>query len=148
MMNVTREVILDLLPVYLAGEASADTRRLVEEYLEQDPALAETVRREPALESLGQAAASPLPPPPPDVEVRSLRRTRSMIAWQRRLFGFGIGFTAIAATTKITFRQGRIDEVRFLIRDFPAQFGVAAVLAVVCWGGYFLLRRRLRTGTR
>lgn len=143
MMNVTREVILDLLPVYLAGEASPDTRRLVEEYLEQDPALAETVRSQPPLEKLGPAAVSPLPP---DIELRSLRRTRSMIAWQRRLFGFGIGFTAIAATTKITFRQGRIDDVRFLIRDFPAQFGAAAVLAMLCWGGYFLLRHRLRTG--
>ena len=42
-MNVTREVILDLLPVYLAGEASPATRALVEEYMEQDQELAQRV---------------------------------------------------------------------------------------------------------
>lgn len=39
-MKVTREVILDLLPLYLADEASADTQELVKVYLEQDPDLA------------------------------------------------------------------------------------------------------------
>jgi hypothetical protein len=43
-MNVTREVILDLLPVYLAGEASPATRALIEEYMEQDPELAQRLR--------------------------------------------------------------------------------------------------------
>ena len=43
-MNVTREVILDLLPVYLSGEASPATRTLVEEYLKQDAELAQRIR--------------------------------------------------------------------------------------------------------
>jgi anti-sigma factor RsiW len=38
-MAVTREVILDLLPLYLSDEASPDTRALVEEYLESDQEL-------------------------------------------------------------------------------------------------------------
>ena len=37
---ITRDVILDLLPLYLAGEASDDTRQLVEAYLQTDPKLA------------------------------------------------------------------------------------------------------------
>jgi anti-sigma factor RsiW len=36
-MNVTREVIYDLLPAYFAGDVSDDTRALVEEYFESDP---------------------------------------------------------------------------------------------------------------
>jgi anti-sigma factor RsiW len=36
-MNVTREVIYDLLPGYFAGEASADTRALVDEFFATDP---------------------------------------------------------------------------------------------------------------
>ncbi len=40
-MKVTRDVILDLLPLYLADEASADTRILVEKYLETDSELAQ-----------------------------------------------------------------------------------------------------------
>ncbi len=40
MMEITRNVILDLLPLYLADEVSADTRAIVEGYLETDPELA------------------------------------------------------------------------------------------------------------
>ena len=39
-MEITRDVILDLLPLYLANEVSADTRAIVETYLETDPELA------------------------------------------------------------------------------------------------------------
>jgi len=38
-MTVTRNVIYDLLPAYFAGEVSADTRTLVDEFLETDPEL-------------------------------------------------------------------------------------------------------------
>jgi len=42
-MNITREVIIDLLPVYSSGEASADTMSLVEAYLRTDPELSELI---------------------------------------------------------------------------------------------------------
>lgn len=138
-MNVTREVILDLLPVYLAGEASPATRALIEEHMEQDPELAQRIRLQWA-DNLGKIAPSALPP---DLELRSLRRTRALIGWQKWLFGFGIAFTAIALTSEISFQGGRI-EFHFLVRDFPAQFGSFAVLAIACWIGYYSLRRRLR----
>ena len=38
-MEITRDVILDLLPLYVAGEVSEDTRKLVEAYLEDDEGL-------------------------------------------------------------------------------------------------------------
>lgn len=58
MMNVTRDVILDLLPLYLADEVSADSRILVEKYLETDIELAQI-----AAESAGmmQPDNSPVP---------------------------------------------------------------------------------------
>ena len=74
-MDVTQDVILDLLPVYFSGEASAGTRALVDEALARDPALAARVRREWA-QPFGPGAASHTAPP--DLELRSLRRTRSM----------------------------------------------------------------------
>jgi hypothetical protein len=40
-MKVTRDVIIDLLPLYVADEVSADTHALVEEYLAGDRELAE-----------------------------------------------------------------------------------------------------------
>lgn len=42
-MNVTREVIKDLLPLYQEGEVSPDTRQLVEEYLAKDSELRDQV---------------------------------------------------------------------------------------------------------
>ena len=49
-MSVTRDVVTDLLPVYFSGEASADTRALVEEYF----------RGNPEFERMSRDAASPL----------------------------------------------------------------------------------------
>lgn len=43
-MEVTRNVIMDLLPLYVAEEASADTRALVQKHLESDPELARVAR--------------------------------------------------------------------------------------------------------
>ena len=44
-MEVTRNVILDLLPLYVDGEVSAETRALVEAYLETDPELEKIAQR-------------------------------------------------------------------------------------------------------
>jgi anti-sigma factor RsiW len=49
-MNITRNVILDLLPLYIANEVSADTRALVEKYLETDSELANVAKQLAAME--------------------------------------------------------------------------------------------------
>lgn len=49
-MKVTRNVVLDLLPLYLADEASSDTRALVEHFLESDPELASIVQQQASAE--------------------------------------------------------------------------------------------------
>ena len=49
-MNITRNVILDLLPMYTANEVSADTRALIEKYLETDPELANVAKNLATLE--------------------------------------------------------------------------------------------------
>lgn len=51
-MEITRNVILDLLPLYSANEVSADTRALVEEYLETDPELANIAKQLAKMEKL------------------------------------------------------------------------------------------------
>src|SRR6185436_12129442 len=45
-MKITRDVIIDLLPAVASGEASADTRLLVEEFLASDPELKERLGKE------------------------------------------------------------------------------------------------------
>jgi len=141
-MNVTREVILDLLPVYLAGEASPATRALVDEYLQQDSELAQRVRTS-SVENLSAIAQAPLSS---DIELRSLRRARALIGWQKWLFGLGITFTALSLSNEFSFEGGHFREFHFLIRDYPAQFGSFAALALLCWISYYAIRRRLRIG--
>ena len=74
-MSITRPVILDLWSAYVSGEASAETRALVEEYLRGDPEFARQLREDP----LGGVAPPPLPP---DVETTAFARAR------RQLRGF------------------------------------------------------------
>jgi hypothetical protein len=140
-MNVTREVILDLLPVYLSGEASPATRALVEQYMKQDPELAQRIRLQWA-ENFAKVAPSALPP---DLELRSLSRARRLIGLQRWLFGFGIFFTATLLSNEFSFEDGHLKEFHFLLRDYPVEFGVCLTLGLACWAVYFSIRRRLRT---
>jgi anti-sigma factor RsiW len=55
-MKVTREVIYDLLPAYFAGDVSADTRALVEEYFATDPEFGRMATRFQGLIAEGQRA--------------------------------------------------------------------------------------------
>ena len=72
-MTVTRQVVRDLWSLYVAGEASEDTRRLVEEYLAQDAELAGALRAE--TEQTAPAALDL----PPDHEARTLDRVKARL---------------------------------------------------------------------
>ncbi len=77
MTEITREIILDLLPVYYAGEASEDTQRLVEGYFEGDPEFAQLARR--MNDKLLQAMPVHLSE---NHEMSTLRRTQDDIKWR------------------------------------------------------------------
>ena len=136
-MNVPKEVILDLLPIYLAGEASPATRAWLEEYLANDPDLADRVQRE-RTKIFNHAA---LPQASPDIELRALQRTRRMMTQLRWLFGLGMAFSAVAVAFEISFRPVKI---RLLLLYYPLQLVPCLALGAACWTAYFLLRRRLR----
>ncbi len=140
-MNVTREVILDLFPVYLSGEASPATRALVEDYLKQDTELALRLR----LQWAGNFASAVPSAIPPELELRSLRRARKLLRLQSWLLGFGIGLTLTALSTTFSFQGRRLKDIRLLLLDYPAQLGIFLLLGIFCLAGYFLIRRRLRT---
>ena len=74
-MKVTRDVILDLLPLYLAEEVSPDTQDLVQGFLEQDADLAKLAGR--------WRKQLPGPPPPPlnlDAQAQAYRKAQQWIA--------------------------------------------------------------------
>lgn len=141
-MNVTRDVILDLLPLYIAGEASPATRALIEEFLSRDPELAERVR---AMHAQGAAGLTP-PALPPELEMKSLRRTRQMLAWQRWLFGIGIALIGIGCSLRIESDGVKGTTVHLFMVEYPFTFGLSFVAGIVCLLVYRSLRRRHRTG--
>ena len=133
-MNVSKDVVKDLIPVYLAGDESADTRALVESYLQTDPELAAVVT---------EARRASLIPPvtrPATAEKQALDATRHLLKTRTSTLAVAMVFTVLPLTfafhgTTMTF---------LLIRDAPV-IGIAWWLtAVVMWIWHVTIRRRLR----
>jgi len=74
-MAVTREVILDLLPLYLSDEASPDTRLLVKEHLENDSELARL-----ATQWKDRLPEPPPAPVNPDAQAMAYQEAKRQIA--------------------------------------------------------------------
>lgn len=132
-MNVTRDVIADLLPLYEAGEGSVDTRRLVEEYLKEHPdtlaaASVDTrLRAEPASR--------------PEKERRaSLERTRSLI--KTRSIFFGAALASNLMPFSFAFSGDAV--TWFMWRDAPGTAAVLMGISIGCWIAYFRALNQLR----
>ena len=135
-MKVTRDVIHDLLPAYLAGEASTDTVALVEEFLRQDPDLVRTVEalRANALPELPFALR-------PTQEKEILNMTKRLLLWRGILMGLAMFMTLLPLSFR--FDNGRITW-RFL-QDMPPEATALVCLgALACWAGFLYVRRRLQ----
>src|SRR5262245_1956762 len=135
-MTVTQDVVRDLLPAYLAGEASADTRRLVEQFLASDPVLAREVEQ-------ARAGAAPLPPTPPlpsTAEKEALEATRQLLKTRNQTLIVAVLFTLLPLS--FAFKDGRITFI--LVRDAPDIALAWWVTAAIMWVCYACVRRRLR----
>ena len=96
-MEVTRSVILDLLPLYLANEASADTRALVNEYLAHDSDLAQLARQ--------WQERLPGPPPAPlrrDTQALAYLEAKRQIAIRTIGLAAAISAVIIAVAATVT----------------------------------------------
>lgn len=139
-MEVTRDVILDLLPLYLAGEASAGTRSLVTHFLARNPELADEVRAQQKSNARVAEVAVP-----PDLELKSLSRTRRLLALRQWTFGLAWFFTAIGLSMRGTLSGWNLRGFHPLVFDYPIQLGGALTVAALCWMAYFTVKRRTRT---
>ena len=133
-MNISREVIIDLWPAYSTGEASADTRAIVEEFLQQDPEFARLLE-DKVDEDLVKAAAPALPP---DREAQALNQTK------RHLHGWDWSLLLLIISMSFTFQAfGRI------IADTswdvsPRNFIIMSIIAAGCWCAYIIRRLWVR----
>jgi hypothetical protein len=136
-MNVTRNVIADLLPVYLAGEASVDTRTLVEEYLRLHPEAAAELHRQ------SERRADPLLVDVPlalDHEKSTFERIRKFN--RNRTFLLALALACSLIPLSFAFGDGR--RTWIMLRDQPDAAVYFWLAAVVTWMAYYLMGRRLR----
>ena len=128
-MEVTRNVVLDLLPLYHSGEASADTRAVVEEYL----------RREPALRRLIDTDETAPPPPADDAERAALEQTRKHL--RRRSWTMAVALLCTLLPFTMAFLDNRLTFLMF--RDVPWSRALWVVAAVL-WVSYARHQRAAR----
>ncbi len=132
-MNVTRDVVKDLLALCAAGEASADTRALVEEWLRSDPELAREAARAETV-ALPDVPALAL-----TAEKQALDRTRRHLRWRTVL----LGLAAYVSTLPFSVTFGSRGYEGLLIKDWPQRIAVIAIAAVL-WAIYWRIARRAR----
>lgn len=127
-MKVTRNVILDLLPLVLADEAHEDTKALVHAYLASDPkmaALAEQAKNAPKPPEI------PIPLTPED-EMKSLEKTKH-IMFQHNVFLFvAILFIFMFAVSMVA-----------LLDEAPYAPPIFLVISGVFWYVYYRARKQL-----
>jgi anti-sigma factor RsiW len=139
MTHVTRDVITDLLPLYLAGEASAGSRALVEDYLRQHPDFAAQTR-EHAEQSAALLSAIATPSLAEAHEKAAFERTRRFNRYRSWIMGLAIAFSLVPFSIVIT------DDVRWvLLSDHPTEAVVLWAAGAVCWLAYYVLGRRMRS---
>jgi len=128
------EVLEDLLVLYLAGEASPASRRLVESYAAGNKPFAAKLAK-------GVADVPGQLPAGRDRAMEVLTETRKFLRLQKILFGVGLFFCLLPFT--IAGRGSRV--TFFLLRDAPAQAAGAFAIGVVAWLWYWALHRKMHS---
>ena len=135
-MNVTREIVKDLLPLYASGEASPDSRALVESFLRADPELA---RLADALR-VGELPPLPEAPMPPDAGRAALERTKGLLRRRTWFLALALFFTGLPLSFVFDGTGLRF----LLLRDAPVLGSASLAVAAALWIGYGATTRRLR----
>jgi hypothetical protein len=129
-MNVTKDVIIDLWPLYADGSASADSRALVEEYLRDHPDWSKKLQHSPPRSTWPSPAAIT-----PDEEVQMLNRIKKRVQFVRTLMLLAMLFTAQAF--------GRIISDTSWDRS-PRVFIIMAAIACGFWAWWCIASWRIR----
>ena len=126
-MKITRDVILDLLPLYLADEVSEDTRELVEAYLDQDPKLARLAAQldDPILPEI------PIPLTTED-EMKTFNKVK------RKMFQHNL-FLILAILFTFLFAMG----LTFLYDERPIGPVIFFIIAAAFWTLYYRVNKQL-----
>jgi len=134
-MKVEREVIIDLLPAYFSGEASAATRALVEDYFREHPEFEQSARRAGGpLDALKVPAAAL----DPEKEKLALERARLVVETRSSFLWLAIFFTLMLGL----FRVQDHKIVWVLWDGSPVRGIIFSAMAGFLWLLYFYMRGR------
>ena len=134
-MQVTHDVLVDLLPRDVSGEGSADTRRLVEEHIARDAALARLANAMRAELNVPATMPSALA----DQQTNALERTRKLLRRRQWTFALALFFTFLP----LTFAWSGSELTFWMVRDEPGS-RLFWIGAAYLWFQYYRLQRRLR----
>jgi hypothetical protein len=133
-MNITKEIISDLLPLYVANECSPDTRALVEDYLQRNPQEATALRR------IMSTALSETPLPAARLdEIGSLREARRRLRLRSGLLATAIFFSLMPLSFCFTG-----EKTWWMLRDAPMSALAYGILGAAGWVAYAIERHRSR----
>ncbi len=127
-MTVTRSVIVDLWPIYTSGDASDDTRALVEAFLRDDPEFARQLRQDAPVPAA-------LPPVPPDAEAQAFVRTRKLLHGYPILLNLAILFSCFAFGRIVSDTSWDVS---------PRNFIITASIAAAFWIAFLVSLWRMR----
>lgn len=142
-MKLEREVIIDLLPAYFSGEASAATRALVEDFFRENPDFEKSARSAAGpLESL--KAAAPKLDAGLDAEREKLALERARMVTETRSSFFWL---AVLSTLMLFLFRIQNGKVIWIVWSGSASGGgsrgpLFIAMAVFMWLFYFYARRR------
>jgi hypothetical protein len=130
-MTISRGVIDDLYPLYAAGEASADSRALIEEYLAGNP---------DAAASLQEPMNLPPVEPPPDLEVRALKRTSRLLEEKSLVGAAALTLSYVPATAEFLEQN----KPQLLYQDHPWVAMLIYLAAIGLWVRFLFVCRRVQ----
>ena len=141
MPKLTRDVIADLWPLYVSGEASQDTRELVESFLREDPEYARTLRQ------AGSDVGAPMDIPAlsPDHEVKTLALIRRRLAGPFWLLYLAMIFSGFAFARIVSDTSFDVSPRPFIVTATIAEsFWIAFFIVLLRWRRQFLWSPRRR----
>jgi anti-sigma factor RsiW len=133
--NVTREIAKDLLPLYVAGEVSEDSRVAVEEWLREDPELV----RLAAMLREDEVRLSERPPSPRGGQA-ALAVTKALL--RRRSWLLAMALLCSGLPLSFAFDSHGVQF--FMLRDAPRVALTIWIAALGLWIAFAMLVRRLR----
>jgi hypothetical protein len=134
-MNITKDVISDLLPLYVSDECSPDTKLLIDEYLKANPEFAEEVKN---------ILHNPFPSAIPNKlnkgdEMYSLTRTKQLI--RRRTYLMALAIFCTLTPFSFLYIGGKI---YWLFTESPASAFFYGSFGIFFWIAFFWAKRRTK----